>query len=217
MGANRFNSNKIQKLIEYEKKHLKNINKHPQSKRARLEDINKNLSSLFEWENNKKQKLQKQQELIKDKEMQHCTFKPNINSIFQFKENPTSDDIPNKNIQERTLERMQYWEDKKITKLELQKNVSRNKDIENCSFKPITNSSLPDFQGKYIKGLKNYLNRQIKSQQVQKEKKDKLNPNYNEMYDNLFKKREKRIAEQNMNYKDYQNAMTILHKELHKN
>jgi hypothetical protein len=73
------NSNKIQKLIEYEKKHLKNINKHPQIKRARLEDINKNLSSLFEWENNKKQKLQKQQELIKDKEMQHCTFKPSLN------------------------------------------------------------------------------------------------------------------------------------------
>ena len=72
-------NNKIQKLIANEKKHLKNIYKHPQSKRAKLEDINKNLSSLFEWENNKKQKLQKQQELIKDKEMQQCTFKPSLN------------------------------------------------------------------------------------------------------------------------------------------
>ena len=171
----------------------------------------KYLKDKINWNKLNKIHLQKELELL-----QHCTFKPNINTNFQFKDNPNNSDIPNKTIQERTLERMQYWEDKKVTKLELQKNVSRNKDIENCSFKPITNSSLPDFQGKYIKGLKNYLDRQIKSQQVQKEKKDKLNPNYNEMYDNLFKKKEKRIAEQNMNYKDYQNAINILHKELHK-
>lgn len=30
-------------------------------------------------------------------------------------------------------------------------------------------------------------------------------------------KKEKRIAVQNMNFKDYQNAINILHKELHKN
>jgi hypothetical protein len=69
----------------------------------------KYLNDKVNWNKLNKIHLQKELELL-----QHCTFKPNINSIFQFKEIPNNDDIPNKNIQDRTLDRMQYWEVKKI-------------------------------------------------------------------------------------------------------
>lgn len=60
------------------------------------------------------------------------------------------------------------------------------------------------------------MEKQIKSQLIQKEKKDKLNRIIMKCMIICVKK-EKRIAVQNMNFKDYQNAINILHKELHKN
>ena len=67
-----------QNLIAQERKQQSYMNPKL-NKKAKLEDINKNLSSLFEWEQTKKQKLQRQQEIKKDKEMENCTFKPSLN------------------------------------------------------------------------------------------------------------------------------------------
>ena len=191
------------------------------------EDSNKKrqVNSKYLLNKTNQEKLDK---IRKEKEkeiIEQCTFKPSINTKYKLKEEWKNEDCKDekgssnnssksKTPHDEALERMQFFLEKSKSKIEKEREKNTHKEVEQCSFAPSINREVPEFQDTYIKGTKMYIERQMKSQQIKNERNDKLNPNYNKIYENLFKKKEKSVVNKNLKKKEYQMALDILHNEL---
>lgn len=191
------------------------------------EDSNKKrqVNSKYLLNKTNQEKLDKIRKEKENEIKEQCTFKPAINTKYKLKEEWKSEDCKeekgnsNNSSKSRTpheeaLERMHFFIEKSKSKIEKEREKNTHKEVEHCSFSPNINREVPEFQDKYIKGTKMYIERQMKSQQIKNERNDKLNPNYNKIYENLFKKKEKSVVNKNLKNKDYKMALDILHNEL---
>ena len=70
------------------------------------------------------------------------------------------------------------------------KNDTKNKKDESttdgCTFSPKLNTDVPKYEDTKINGTKKYLERIKNSKEMQKQKEEKLNPNYNDLYTLFF-------------------------------
>lgn len=198
------------------------------SKKVINEDDKKQkiVNSKYLLDKLNKEKLNKLKEEQEKEIKQQCTFKPAINTNYKLKdwktesqseeskEGSSNNSSKVKTPHEEALERMKFWTNKSQTKIEKERAKHVDKEVEHCSFAPTINKEMPEFQDKYIKGTKIFLQRQMKSKQQKNEINNKLNPNYDQLYHNLFKKKEKKVVNKNLKSKDYQAALDILHNEL---
>lgn len=176
------------------------------------------IEKLYRSDLKNKERLQKMRNEKESELKQICTFKPAINSNYKLTDWETNSEKKNSTIQKdkpsEVLERMNYYIEK--GKQKLSEKIDKNSFFEESyTFTPNINREIPEFQEKYIKGTKTYIERQMKSQKLKKEIDDKLNPNYSERYEKLFKKKERKVlGEKKISNKQYQNALYILHNEL---
>ena len=109
-----------------------------------------------------------------------------------------------------------HWKDR----VEKKKNDTKNKKDESatdgCTFNPKLNTEVPKFEDTKINGTKKYLERIKNSREMQKQKEEKLNPNYNDLYNKYYKKKEKTILDKNkkLTKKEYQNYLNVFHNAL---
>ena len=114
------------------------------------------------------------------------------------------------------VERLYQWN----AMVQKKKNEKKNKKEENatdeCTFNPKLNTELPKFEETKINGTKKYLDRIKNSRELQKQKEEKLNPNYDKLYNKYYKKKEKTVLDKNkkLTKKDYQNYLNVIHNAL---
>lgn len=73
------NKTKREQILKEKQLKEKKIINPKLNKKGKLSDINKKLSSLFEWEQNTKKKIENKKKERNAKELSTCTFKPELN------------------------------------------------------------------------------------------------------------------------------------------
>ena len=161
----------------------------------------------------------KQKEL---KEISECSFKPKINKKIGFEVNK----ITNKEVKEGNesnknqdvVERLLLWNERVKQKLNNIKEKKDKEEIERdkCTFFPKLKPEAPKFDKKEISGNEKYYNRIKNSREIQKQKENKLNPNYDELYNKYYKNKEKTVLQKNkkLSKKTYQNYLNHFHNVL---
>ena len=105
-------------------------------------------------------------------------------------------------------------------KVQKKKNDTINKKEEKvqagCTFNPKLNTEMPKFEKTKISGSKKYIDRIKNSRELQKQKEEILNPNYDKLYNKYYKKKEKTILDKNkkLTEKDYKNYLNVFHNAL---
>ena len=95
-------------------------------------------------------------------------------------------------------------------------NKKEDKAQNECTFNPKLNGEVPKFEDTKISGTKKYLDRIKNSRELQKQKEEKLNPNYDKLYNKYYKKKEKAVLDKNkkLTKKEYQNYLNVFHNAL---
>ena len=91
------NKNKNEQRRKDKEQNEKNTINPKLNKKGKLDDINKKLSSLFSWEESKKNRLENKKKVIQEQEKLVCTFKP---AIDQKSKRLAADNYYHKNIKE---------------------------------------------------------------------------------------------------------------------
>jgi ABC-type transporter MlaC component len=100
------------------------------------------------------------------------------------------------------------------------KNLSKNQKEEleknGYTFNPKLNLEMPKFESMKINGTKKYLDRIKNSREMQKQKEEKLNPNYDQLYKKYYDKKGKTVLDKNkkLTKKTYQNYLNAFHNAL---
>jgi len=161
----------------------------------------------------------KQKEL---KEISECSFKPKINKKIGFDKNKINnkeekednESIKNKDVVERLL----LWNERVKQKLNdiKEKKDKEESERDKCTFFPKLKAEVPKFDKKEISGNEKYYNRIKNSREIKKQKENKLNPNYDELYNKYYKNKEKTVLQKNkkVSKKDYQNYLNHFHNVL---
>jgi hypothetical protein len=219
-------SEKEKKEKKQKKKDLsltKNINK---SKSTKMKYNKKNIINKNNNNNENKimiyYKYRKENILnyIKQKEQQEigeCSFRPKINKKIGFEINNLDNNKAEKEKENSdVVDRLMKWNER----MQKKKNDSINKRAETarngCTFNPKLNSEVPKFENTKINGTKKYLERIKNSREMQKQKEEKLNPNYDMLYNKYYKKKEKTVLNKNkkLTEKEYQNYINAIHNAL---
>lgn len=139
------------------------------------------LSSLYKHgkENEDKIQIQKdeKEKIKKEKELEGCTFKHKINSNYT----PIKKNILNSRNEMTLYERQQLWNNKKIEKIEKEKNLKQIQENCECTFTPIItkNTLIETSANKQLdKQTKNFYERITKAKLLKEEINSKLNPDY---------------------------------------
>ena len=154
--------------------------------------------------------------------MQECSFRPKINKKIGFEINPPNnnglekDKNKEKENQSNVVERLMQWKEKVQKKKNENKNKKEESVQDGCTFNPKLNLEVPKFYKKKIYGTKKYLERIKNSRELQKQKEEKLNPNYDQLYNKHCKKKEKTILDKNkkITKKTYENYLNVFHNAL---
>ena len=152
------------------------------------------------------------------KEIEECSFKPKINKKIGFEINSSDNNglEKEKDNQGDVVERLFQWKER----VQKKKNDTKNKNMETvqngCTFNPKLNSEMPKFENTKINGTKKYLERIKNSREIQKQKEEKLNLNYNQLYNKYYKKKEKTVLDKNkkLTKKEYENYLSVFHNAL---
>ena len=138
---------------------------------------------------------------IKQKEREEygeCSFKPKINKKIGFEiNNDNNGGEKEKESQGDVVERLMQWKDRVQKKINETKNKKDESAQDGCTFNPKLNTEVPKFEETKINGTKKYLERIKNSRELQKQKEEKLNPNYDKLYNKYFKKKEKTVLDKN--------------------
>jgi len=135
------------------------------------------LKAIQKNETIKKLVKEKNEKMVQ-KEMEGCTFKPKTNVKGRKPKNKSVEIETSRKNKERSVK-------------EQEKQLQEEK--ENCTFRPkisTLDSIVKSFREKtkYDRSSQKYFQRINKARQQENEKKQKLNPNYNLIYDRLYKK-----------------------------
>ena len=224
----------INEVKEKEKNNKEEKNKI--SKKTETKEISSKIKSkkgISSKEENKlgQNRFHKEQILnyIKEKErkeIEECSFKPKINKKIGFEvhqldknkdENNEKEINQNKNVVERLLLWNQRVKQKLLSSI---KDKQEKEEIERDKFTfiPKLKKELPKFDKKELNGNDKYYKRIKISREIKKEKENKLNPNYDELYDKYYKNKEKTVLQKNkkVSKKAYQNYLNHFHNVLMK-
>jgi len=177
------------------------------------------LKAMQKVEKNKKLTKENHEKTI-EKEMEGCTFKPKTNHRKQ-----------RNNSMEDTVEKTKRYKERSLIVHE----QTLQEEKENCTFRPkITkiDKIMKTFKEKtkYDRSSQKYFQRVNKARNLQKEKNQKMNPNYNQIYDKLFNKGHHRSITMTLttekdeyctfnpnmsNLMDYSTYKRTLHEHLH--
>lgn len=204
-----------------------NIAKKTKKKRPNKTNINKNKEnkdgitySHNQYHNQNILNYIKQKEL---KEISECSFQPKINKKIGFEvtklnnkeENKETETNKNKDVVERLL----LWKERVRQKLLNNIKDKKNKEEierEKCTFFPKLKAKIPKFDKKELNGNEKYYSRIKDSREIKKQKENKLNPNYDELYDKYYKNKDKTVLQKNkkVSKKTYQNYLNHFHNVL---
>ena len=207
----KINHNKSKKKVASTKKINKPKNIKPQTaKKKNNNSIDDKVYSHNHYRNENIKNYIKQKE---SKEIGECSFKPKINKRIGYERNYVENNGIDKDKKENedVVDRLMQWKDR----VEKKKNDTKNKKDESatdgCTFNPKLNTEVPKFEDTKINGTKKYLERIKNSREMQKQKEEKLNPNYNDLYNKYYKKKEKTILDKNkkLTKKEYQNYLNV--------
>ena len=118
------NKNKNEQRRKDKEQNEKNTINPKLNKKGRLDDINKKLSSLFTWEESKKNRLENKKKVIREQEKLECTFKP---AIDQKSKRLAVDNYYHKNIKEA-------FKNKSKSKIGIKKEDKGKKGSNNVEF-----------------------------------------------------------------------------------
>ena len=89
------------------------------------------------------------------------------------------------------------WKERVQKKINDTKSKKDESAQDGCTFNPKLNLEVPNFEETKINGTKKYLDRIKNSRELQKQKEEKLNPNYDKLYNKYYKKKEKTVLDKN--------------------
>ena len=218
-------SEKVKTEKKQKKKNLslpKNINK---AKSTKIKNNKKNNINNNNENNENKimiyYKYRKENILnyIKQKEQQEieeCSFRPKINKKIGFEINNLDNNKAEKEKENSdVVDRLMKWNER-VQKKKNDINKRAETERDGCTFNPKLNSEVPKFENTKINGTKKYLERIKNSREMQKQKEEKLNPNYDMLYNKYYKKKEKTVLNKNkkLTEKEYQNYINAIHNAL---
>lgn len=204
--------NKSKKKVVSSKKVNKPKNIKPQT--AKKKNNNSIDDKIYSRNHYRNENIKNYIKYKESKEIGECSFKPKINKRKGNAENNGIEKEKKEN--EDVVDRLMHWKDR----VEKKKNDTKNKKDESatdgCTFNPKLNTEVPKFEDTKINGTKKYLERIKNSREIQKQKEEKLNPNYNDLYNKYYKKKEKTILDKNkkLTKKEYQNYLNVFHNAL---
>ena len=204
--------NKSKKKVVSSKKVNKPKNIKPQT--AKKKNNNSIDDKVYSRNHYRNENIKNYIKYKESKEIGECSFKPKINKRKGNAENNGIEKEKKEN--EDVVDRLMHWKDR----VEKKKNDTKNKKDESatdgCTFNPKLNTEVPKFEDTKINGTKKYLERIKNSREIQKQKEEKLNPNYNDLYNKYYKKKEKTILDKNkkLTKKEYQNYLNVFHNAL---
>ena len=192
-------------------------NKNEDKKEEENKINNEEKKSEVSNQNNVKEENEKEKEAIKTPEkINHNKSKKKVASTKKINKS--------KNLKPKTAKKKNNSIDDKVYSHNHYRNENiknyikykESKEIAECSFKPKLNTDVPKFEDTKINGTKKYLERIKNSREIQKQKEEKLNPNYNDLYNKYYKKKEKTILDKNkkLTKKEYQNYLNVFHNAL---
>jgi len=207
----KINHNKSKKKVVSTKKINKSKNIKPKTAKKKNNSIDDKVYSRNHYRNENIKNYIKYKE---SKEIGECSFKPKIN---KRKGNAQNNGIEKeKKENEDVVDRLMHWKDRVEKKKIDTKNKKDETATDGCTFNPKLNTEVPKFEDTKINGTKKYLERIKNSREIQKQKEEKLNPNYNDLYNKYYKKKEKTILDKNkkLTKKEYQNYLNVFHNAL---
>ena len=208
-----------EKKIKSEKKQKKEKTNNKNNIKSNKENEEKMIYSHNHFHNENILNYIKQKEL---KEISECSFKPKINKKIGFDKNKINnkeekednESIKNKDVVERLL----LWNERVKQKLNdiKEKKDKEESERDKCTFFPKLKAEVPKFDKKEISGNEKYYNRIKSSREIQKQKENRLNPNYDELYNKYYKNKEKTVLQKNkkVSKKTYQNYLNHFHNVL---
>ena len=208
----KINHNKSKKKVVSSKKINKSKNIKPKTAKKKNNSIDDKVNIRNHYKNDNIKNYKESKEIGK------CSFKPKINKKIGLEKNSAENNGTEKDKKENedVVDRLMHWKER----VEKKKNDTKNKIDETatdgCTFNPKLNTEVPKFEDIKINGIKQYLERIKNSREMQKQKEEKLNPNYNDLYNKYYKKKEKTILDKNkkLTKKEYQNYLNVFHNAL---
>ena len=214
---------KENKPVKQKKKDASSSKKVNKSKSTKIKIVEKN-SNVSNKEDkvyaHNKFRNENIKNYIKEKELQEigeCSFKPKINKKIGFEINNADNNASEKEKNNGdVVDRLMQWKER----VQKKKNDIINKKVDNaqegCTFNPKLNSEVPKFEETKVNGTKRYLDRIKNSRELQKQKEERLNPNYDKLYNKYYKKKEKTVLDKNkkLTNKEYQNYLNVFHNAL---
>ena len=151
------------------------------------------------------------------KELEECSFRPKINKKIGFDcDNSNKNGLDKENTND-VVDRLMNWQ-KKVDKKKNDIKNKKNSEMSSngCTFAPKLNTQVPKFEDRKVIGTKKYIDRIKNSRELQKQKEERLNPNYDQLYNKYYKNKEKTILDKNkkITKKEYQNYLNGFHNAL---
>ena len=158
------------------------------------------------------------------KEKEECYFKPKINKkigfeVHQLINDKDENDENAANQNKDVVERLLLWKERvkqKLLNSIKDKQEKEENERDNYTFSPKLKTEVPKFDKKEVIGTDKYYKRIKISRELKKQKENKLNPNYDELYDKYYKNKEKTVLQKNkkVTNKTYKNYLNHFHNVL---
>ena len=217
----KYRTEKKQKKKEYslpKKIDKTNSNKIKSNKKNNISADDNNEDQILIHSKFRKESILNYIRQKKQQELEECSFRPKINKKIGFEINnvDTNKVEKEKETYADVVDRLMQWNER----VQKKKNDNRNKKAETardgCTFNPKLNLEVPKFENTKINGTKKYLDRIKNSREIQKQKEEKLNPDYDMLYNKYYKKKEKTVLDKNkkLTKKTYQNYINAIHNAL---